>query len=67
MEHGTLLRIGELSKRSGVSPELLRAWEQRYGFPNPERTPAGWRVTNRVNRQLEATDESRALLRVPLP
>ncbi|MCU1480927.1 MAG: hypothetical protein JWQ19_1713 [Subtercola sp.] len=29
------------------------------------RTPAGWRVSQRVNRQLEATEESRALLRVP--
>ena len=26
------LRIGELAKRTGVSPELLRAWEQRYGL-----------------------------------
>ncbi|MET0564612.1 MAG: MerR family DNA-binding transcriptional regulator, partial [Gaiellaceae bacterium] len=26
------LRIGELSRRVGVSPELLRAWELRYGL-----------------------------------
>ena len=31
------LRIGELSKRSGVSPELLRAWERRYGLLKPAR------------------------------
>ena len=31
-----LLRIGELSKRSGVSPELLRAWERRYGLLRPD-------------------------------
>ena len=29
---GEVLRIGELSKRVGVSPELLRAWERRYGL-----------------------------------
>ncbi|MCU1478853.1 MAG: hypothetical protein JWQ64_3546 [Subtercola sp.] len=29
------------------------------------RAPAGWRVTSRTNRQLAATDESRALLRLP--
>ena len=29
MEAG-LYRIAELSRRSGVSPELLRAWERRY-------------------------------------
>ena len=40
----TRLRIGELSKRSGVSPELLRAWERRYGLLEPVRTPGGLRL-----------------------
>ena len=31
------LRIGELSRRVGVSPELLRAWERRYGLLHPAR------------------------------
>lgn len=39
-----LLRIGELSKRSGVSPELLRAWERRYGLLDPVRSPGGLRL-----------------------
>lgn len=39
-----LLRIGELSKRSGVSPELLRAWERRYGLLRPTRSPGGLRL-----------------------
>jgi MerR family transcriptional regulator, light-induced transcriptional regulator len=39
-----LLRIGELSRRSGVSPELLRAWERRYGLLHPTRTPGGLRL-----------------------
>jgi MerR family transcriptional regulator, light-induced transcriptional regulator len=28
----------------GVSPELLRAWETRYGLLRPERTPGGLRL-----------------------
>src|SRR6187200_336 len=40
----TVLRIGELSKRSGVSPELLRAWERRYGLLRPTRSRGGLRL-----------------------
>jgi DNA-binding transcriptional MerR regulator len=39
-----LLRIGELSRRSGVSPELLRAWERRYGLLRPARSSGGLRL-----------------------
>jgi len=38
------LRIGELSRRSGVSPELLRAWERRYGLLEPTRSAGGLRL-----------------------
>jgi DNA-binding transcriptional MerR regulator len=38
------LRIGELSRRTGVSPDLLRAWERRYGLLRPVRTAGGFRV-----------------------
>jgi len=38
------LRIGELSRRSGVSPELLRAWERRYGLLRPTRSSGGLRL-----------------------
>ena len=38
------LRIGELSRRVGVSPEVLRAWETRYGLLSPERTKGGLRL-----------------------
>ena len=38
------LRIGELARRTGVSPELLRAWEQRYGLLQPTRTAGGFRL-----------------------
>src|SRR5829696_6287101 len=46
------LRIGQLAKRTGVSPELLRAWEQRYGLLQPTRTPGGFRLYS-------AADEAR--------
>jgi MerR family transcriptional regulator, light-induced transcriptional regulator len=39
-----LVRIGELSKRTGVSPELLRAWERRYGLLRPTRSDGGLRL-----------------------
>jgi MerR family transcriptional regulator, light-induced transcriptional regulator len=41
---GEVLRIGELSKRVGVSPELLRAWERRYGLLRPARSAGGLRL-----------------------
>jgi len=37
-------RIGELSRRSGVSPDLLRAWERRYGLLEPSRSAGGLRL-----------------------
>jgi DNA-binding transcriptional MerR regulator len=37
-------RIGELSRRSGVSPDLLRAWERRYGLLQPSRSSGGLRL-----------------------
>jgi DNA-binding transcriptional MerR regulator len=39
-----LLRIGELGRRHGVSPDLLRAWERRYGLLMPERSAGGFRL-----------------------
>jgi MerR family transcriptional regulator, light-induced transcriptional regulator len=42
-----LLRIGELSRRSGVSAPLLRAWERRYGLLQPARSPGGLRLYSR--------------------
>lgn len=38
------LRIGEVSRRTGVPPEVLRAWEARYGLLRPDRSPGGFRL-----------------------
>ena len=35
-------RIGELSRRTGVSAQLLRAWEHRYGLLQPARSAGVW-------------------------
>jgi DNA-binding transcriptional MerR regulator len=37
-------RIGELARRTGVSPALLRAWETRYGLFVPSRSAGGFRL-----------------------
>ena len=45
------LRIGELSRRVGESPELLRAWELRYGLVAPERSPGGLRLYSETDER----------------
>jgi DNA-binding transcriptional MerR regulator len=45
------LRIGALSDRVGVSPELLRAWEQRYGLLQPLRSDGGFRLYSSADEQ----------------
>ena len=43
-EQGPLVRIGELSRRTGVGADTLRAWERRYGLLAPQRSPGGFRL-----------------------
>jgi PAS domain S-box-containing protein len=38
------MRVGELSRRTGVGVSTLRAWEQRFGLLEPERSPSGQRL-----------------------
>ncbi len=56
------LRIGEFARRVGVTPELLRAWESRYGLMRPVRSPGGFRLYTaadaaRVERMRRGLDE----------
>jgi DNA-binding transcriptional MerR regulator len=46
-----VMRIGELSRRTGVSPELLRAWEQRYGLLRPTRSAGGFRLYSSADEE----------------
>ena len=52
------MRIGQLSRRLGVSDHVLRAWERRYGVLQPVRSDGGFRLYSeadeaRVRRMLE--------------
>ncbi len=69
------MRIGELSRRTGVSPELLRAWETRYRLLRPRRSAGGFRLyseldESRIRRMraltttgLSAAEAARSVLR----
>ena len=43
-----LLNIAALSRRTGVAPDTLRKWEQRYGVLRPVRTAGGQRRYSEV-------------------
>jgi DNA-binding transcriptional MerR regulator len=56
------LRIGEFARRVGVNPDLLRAWERRYGLLQPVRSAGGFRLytpedAERVARMRRALDD----------
>jgi MerR family transcriptional regulator, light-induced transcriptional regulator len=69
-----VLRIGELSRRLGVSDHVLRAWESRYGLLQPVRSAGGFRLYSeadalRIRRMqahlahgLSAAEAARAVL-----
>lgn len=37
------LAIKDVAEQTGIAAGTIRMWEQRYGFPNPDRTPSGYR------------------------
>ena len=69
-----VLRIGELSRRVGVSGHVLRAWESRYGLLRPARSAGGYRLyteadasrvrqmQDQLARGLPAAEAARAVL-----
>jgi DICT domain-containing protein len=38
------LAIKDLAEQTGVAAGTIRMWEQRYGFPEPARSAAGYRI-----------------------
>ena len=53
---------GELSRRVGVTREVLRAWERRYGILSPTRTDGGFRLygeddERRIRRMLQHLEQ----------
>ena len=37
------LAIKDIAEQTGIAAGTIRMWEQRYGFPTPERTASGYR------------------------
>jgi DNA-binding transcriptional MerR regulator len=50
-DRSTLLRIGQLAARTGVSPERLRAWEARYRLLEPDRSMGNFRLYSREDER----------------
>ena len=57
-------------KETGIKPDVLRAWERRYGIPMPQRTSGGHRLYSEhdietikwlINRQTDGLSISRAV------
>jgi MerR family transcriptional regulator, light-induced transcriptional regulator len=79
VDERAVLRIGEVSRRTGVAVPTLRAWERRYGVLHPERTDGGHRLYSerdvaRVTAMRGLLDEgwqtaaaAREVLRAPAP
>ena len=44
MDASSRVQIGELGRRVGVTPAVLRAWERRYGVLEPDRARSGQRL-----------------------
>lgn len=75
----SVLRIGEVSRRTGVTVPTLRAWERRYSLLDPARTDGGHRLysdddVDHVRAMQRLLDEgwsaaaaAREVLRVPAP
>jgi methanogenic corrinoid protein MtbC1 len=42
-ETSDFLSIGDICSETGLSPDVVRVWERRYGFPVPVRLPSGHR------------------------
>ena len=43
MTRGEDLAIKDVAERTGIAAGTIRMWEQRYGFPEPQRLPSGYR------------------------
>ena len=55
------LDITEVARETGVGKDSLRAWERRYGFPNPQRNAVGERAYTQAE-----VDRLRAIQRLLL-
>ena len=55
------LTIGAVARATGFSPDTLRVWQKRYGFPVPRRKPSGHRLYSSADvRRLRRISEALA-------
>lgn len=55
------LSIGAVARATGLSPDTLRVWQKRYGFPVPQRRPSGHRLYSLADvRRLRRISEALA-------
>ena len=72
MTEERLLPIGLVARETGLSRDVLRKWEDRYGFPLPIRTPGGARLypesqVERLREIKRLVDAGRRPVDVALP
>lgn len=53
-------KMASVSRMTGLSPALLRAWERRYGLLQPERGPGGHRLYS--EQDLQVLDRVKVLM-----
>lgn len=70
MDREPLLNLKAVLKQTGLKADTLRAWERRYGLPNPRRSDGGHRLFSQhdvatilwlIDRQREGLSISRAV------
>jgi DICT domain-containing protein len=68
LEEEPQLSIGDVVKATGLGEATLRAWERRYGFPQPQREPSGHRRyrTEEVERILRVLAERERGIALPV-
>jgi predicted DNA-binding transcriptional regulator AlpA len=62
------LSIGDVVQATGLTEATLRAWERRYGFPQPRREPSGHRryAPEEVERILRLVAERERGIALPV-
>jgi DICT domain-containing protein len=68
LEEEPELSIGDVVRATGLGEATLRAWERRYGFPQPQREPSGHRryEAGEVERILRVVAERERGIALPL-
>lgn len=67
-KNGNELSIGDVVRATGLGEATLRAWERRYGFPQPRREPGGHRRygAEEVERLLRVVAERERGIALPV-